>query len=82
MQMLAIIPIDFPTFATEHVHYFTQEAIIINEMYSNVYNVANLLVVQKAVGSQSKTTPNQPISLCKSKKPASLILFLKQKLKN
>lgn len=80
--MLAIIPIDSPTFPIEYVHYFTQETIIINEMYSDVYNFANLLVVRKAVSSQSKTTPNQPISFCKTKRPASLILFLKQKLKN
>lgn len=30
MQMLATILTDFPTFATEHVHYYTQEATIIN----------------------------------------------------
>lgn len=30
MQMLAVIPIESATLVTEHAHYFTQEAFIIN----------------------------------------------------
>lgn len=62
MQMLAIIPTYFPTFAIEHVDYFIQKAIIINSMCNNVYYFSNVLVVQRAVDSQSKTTPIQPLS--------------------
>lgn len=76
--MLTVIPKESPAFATEHTHYFTQEAIIVNETCNNAYNFADLLIVQ-STSSQSKTTPTQPIPLCQSKRPGHLASLLKSK---
>ena len=75
-QMLTVIPKESPAFATEHTHYFTQEAIIVNETCNNASNFADLLIVQ-STSSQSKTTPTQPIPLRQSEKPGHLASLLK-----
>lgn len=54
MQMLAIIPTEFPTFAIGHVHCLTQEAVVTDETYNNIYNFANVLVVQRATDALVK----------------------------
>ena len=64
MQMPAIIPVESPTFAIEHVHYFTQKlSLLMKHITMFVYNFAGSLVVQKATGSQSKTTTTQSVPL-------------------
>lgn len=64
MQMLAIIPIESPTLAIEHVHSFTQKLwLLMKRITMFVYNFASLLVAQRATGFQSKTTTTQPIPM-------------------
>lgn len=64
MQMLAIIPIDSPTFATEHVHSFTQKlSLLMKRITMSTCNFANLLGVQRTTDSPSKTATTQPILL-------------------